>query len=106
MYSCDTPTHCLSKTGGPPNWVSSGWHSKALFMCFSKWFNTFHVLFNTFYCDRSFWGMCVALFSWLIGGSKGHFHTGMSRLIFGMHPYTFEEGKLYFEGYLFSFSHK
>jgi len=42
-------------------------------------------------------GACVALFSWLIGGSKGHFHAGMSRLIFGMYPYTFEEGTLYFE---------
>jgi len=42
-------------------------------------------------------GAYVALFSWMIRGGKGNFHTGMSRLIFGMHPYTFEEGKLYFE---------
>jgi len=42
-------------------------------------------------------GECVALFGWLIRGSKGHFHTGMSRLIFGMHPDTLEEGKLFFE---------
>jgi len=83
----------LSKTGGPPNWVSSGWLSKALFMWFSKWFNTFHVLFNTFYCDRSFWGMCgfVQLADW---GEQGDFHTGMSRLILAC---THRKGSLFWD---------